>query len=72
MTTLGSGEGIAKQYAYRDAKTKEIVTVTDTLLFNDTEIESVEALAKRGGSIADEPVAEDLHRGATWLRLRRP
>ena len=50
MATLGSGEGIAKQYAYRDAKTKEIVTVTDTLLFNDTEIESVEALAKRGGS----------------------
>jgi hypothetical protein len=50
VTSLGSGEGIAKQYAYRDAKTKKIVTVTDTLLFNDTEIESVEVLAKRAGN----------------------
>ena len=50
VTTLGSAEGIAKQYAYRDAKTKAIVTVTDALLFNDTEIESVEALSKRAGS----------------------
>ena len=46
----GSGEGIAKHYAYRDTKTKEIVTETDTLLFVDTEIESVEALAKRSSS----------------------
>ncbi|BBX27950.1 bifunctional DNA primase/polymerase [Mycolicibacterium alvei] len=50
VTTLGSAEGIAKQYAYRDTKTKTIVTVTDTLLFNDTEIESVEALSKRSGN----------------------
>ena len=47
--TLGSGEGIAKAYAYRD-KSGVINTVTDTLLFCDTEIESVEALAKRSGS----------------------
>jgi hypothetical protein len=50
-TTLGSAEGIAKQYAYWNAKAKEIVTVTNTLLFNDTEIESVEALSKRGASL---------------------
>ena len=49
-TTLGSGEGIAKAYAFRDSKTKDVVTATDTLLFTDTEIESVEALAKRQGS----------------------
>jgi hypothetical protein len=50
-TTLGSAEGIAKQYAYWDGKKKEIVTTADTLLFNDTEIESVEALSKRGASL---------------------
>ena len=49
-TTLGSGEGIAKSYAYHDGKNKIIVTETDTLLFVDTEIESVEALAKRSSS----------------------
>ena len=48
--TLGSGEGIAKAYAYRDTKANVIVTLTNTLLFCDTEIESVEALAKRSGS----------------------
>ena len=48
-TTLGSGEGIAKAYAYRD-RSGVIITMTDTLLFCDTEIESVEALAKRSGS----------------------
>lgn len=48
--TLGSGEGIAKAYAYRDTKANIIVTLTNTLLFCDTEIESVEALAKRSGS----------------------
>jgi hypothetical protein len=50
VTSLGSGEGIAKQYAYRDTKTKVVVTMTDTLLFNDTEVESVEALSKRAGN----------------------
>jgi hypothetical protein len=48
--TLGSGEGIAKAYAYRDSQTRQIVTITDTLLFCDTEIESVEALSKRNAS----------------------
>jgi hypothetical protein len=47
-TTLGSAQGIPKQYAYWDGKKKEIVTVTNTLLFNDTEIESVEELSKHG------------------------
>jgi hypothetical protein len=37
--TLGSGEGIAKAYAYRDIKANVIVTLTDTLLFCDTEID---------------------------------
>ncbi len=50
IATLGSGEGIAKAYAYRDKLTGQIVTITDTLLFCDTEIESVEALSKRSGS----------------------
>lgn len=50
VTSLGSAEGIAKQYAYWDKTSKAMVTHTDTLLFNDTEVESVEALSKRQGS----------------------
>jgi hypothetical protein len=50
IATLGSGEGIAQAYAYRDTSTNTLVTLTDTVLFCDTEVESVEALANRNGS----------------------
>ena len=69
--TLGSGEGIAKQYAYRNNRAKRLRRLQTALLFTDTEIESVRHW-RNVELVVDESMAEDLHWGATHFGYADP
>ncbi|MGY1865277.1 hypothetical protein [Nocardia gipuzkoensis] len=61
--TIGSGEGIAKQYAYRNKN--EVVTVRDSVLFSVDEVDTLKAITERAGST----LLSELRKGWAGERL---